>query len=171
MAMRHLVELGHRKIAHLAGPQSLSTGVVRRRAFRQALQDHGLKDVPERLVDCATWSEAAGAEGAAKLIGSGAEFTAVLAGNDLLALGCYDALAAHGLACPDDVSVVGFNDMPFADKFAPPLTSVRIPQYEIGAAAARLLLEELREPGRYPRSVVLPLTLSTRASTASPKPS
>jgi LacI family transcriptional regulator len=105
-----------------------------------------------------------------QLLDSGVEFTAVLAGNDLLALGCYDALAGHGLSCPNDVSVVGFNDMPFVDKFAPPLTTVRIPHYEIGAAAARLLLEELREPGRYPRSVVLPLTLSVRDSTAPPKP-
>ena len=75
-------------------------------------------------------------------------------GNDLLALGCYDVLAERGLRCPDDVSVVGFNDMPFADRFDPPLTTVRIPHREIGAAAADLLLERLGDaegagtPGR-----------------------
>lgn len=166
MAVRHLVELGHERIAHLAGPQDLSTGVARLRAFRQALQDHGLEDPAERRVACRAWSEEAGAEGAAALFDSGAEFSAVLAGNDLLALGCYDVLSARGLRCPEDVSVVGYNDMPFIDKFSPPLTSVRIPHYEIGAEAARLLLEEVRQPGRHPRSIVLPLTLRVRGSTA-----
>ena len=166
MAMRHLVELGHRRIAHLAGPQDLSTGVARLRAFRQALEDHGLEHVPERVVACQGWTQAAGAEAADRLFDSGAEFTAVFAGNDLLALGCYDALARRGLRCPGDVSVVGFNDIPFIDRFNPPMTSVRIPQYDIGAEAARLLLEELREPTRHPRSVVLPLKLRVRGSTA-----
>ena len=165
MAMRHLVELGHRRIAHLAGPQDLSTGVARLRAFRQALEDHGLENDAERVAVCKEWTQAAGAEAADRLFDSGAEFTAVLAGNDLLALGCYDALARRRLSCPDDVSVVGFNDMPFVDRFSPPMTSVRIPHYEIGAEAARLLLEELREPGRHPRSIVLPLKLCVRGST------
>jgi len=170
MAVRHLIDLGHTKIAHLAGPQDLSTGVTRLRAFRQALQEYGLEDVPERRVACRSFSESAGVEGAGRLLDSGTEFTAVLAGNDLLALGCYDALASRGLRCPVDMSVVGFNDMPFTDKFSPPLTSVRIPHYEIGAEAARMLLEELRQPGRHPRSMVLPLKLCLRGSTAPPKP-
>jgi LacI family transcriptional regulator len=168
LAVRHLVELGHDKIAHLAGPQDLSTGVSRLRAFRQALQDHGLPDDPRRLVICSSWTETAGASALRGLLDSTVEFTAVLAGNDLLALGCYDALVERGLSCPDDVSVVGFNDMPFMDKLAPPLTTVRIPHYELGAEAARLLLADLREPGRHPRSVLLPLTLIVRASTAPP---
>jgi LacI family transcriptional regulator len=167
-AMHHLVQLGHTRIAHLAGPQGLSTGVARLRAFRQALEDNGLEHTPERIAACAEWTQAAGAEAAGRLLDSGAEFTAVLAGNDLLALGCYDALAERGLRCPGDVSVVGFNDIPFIDRFSPPMTSVRIPHYEIGAQAARLLLEELREPGRYPRSIVLPLKLCIRGSTARP---
>jgi LacI family transcriptional regulator len=171
LAARHLHELGHRRIAHLAGPQDLSTGVTRLRAFRQALDDLGLEDLPERIVVCGEWSQAAGAAAAARLLDSGAGFTAILAGNDLLALGCYDALAQRGLRCPEDVSVVGFNDIPFIDRVGPPLTSVRIPQYEIGAEAARLLLEELREPGRHPRSIVLPSRLCVRGSTAPPAPS
>jgi LacI family transcriptional regulator len=168
MAVRHLVDLGHRKIAHLAGPQNLSTGRTRLRAFRDALQDHGLPDDPERTVICDAWAEAAGARGCTTLLESDVEFTAVLAGNDLLALGCYDALAEHGLTCPQDVSVVGFNDMPFVDKVNPPLTTVRIPHYELGAEAARLLLADLQEPRRHPRSVVLPLKLVVRQSTAPP---
>jgi LacI family transcriptional regulator len=166
MAMRHLVELGHTKIAHLAGPQDTSTGRNRIRAFRQALQDHDLEDTPERLAVCHHWTEVAGAEGMNRLLDGGAEFSAVLAGNDLLALGCFDALAEHDLSCPEDVSVVGFNDIPLMDKLRPPLTTVRIPHYEIGAEAARLLLEVLHEPSRHPRSILLPLTLVVRGSTA-----
>jgi LacI family transcriptional regulator len=169
MAVRHLVELGHHKIAHLAGPQSLSTGQARLRAFRHALQDHGLEDAPGRVVICEAWSEAAGARGFIELLDSGAEFTAVVAGNDLLALGVYDALPERGLTCPGDVSVVGFNGMAFIDKVTPPLTTVQIPHYELGAEAARLLLADLREPGRHPRSLLLPLKLVIRQSTAPPK--
>ncbi len=91
------------------------------------------------------------------LLDSGPEFTAVLAGNDLLALGVYDALSERGLRCPDDISVVGFNDMPFMDKVSPPLTTVRIPHYEIGAEAARLLLEVLIRPGPPSAFAVAPI--------------
>jgi LacI family transcriptional regulator len=168
MAMRHLVELGHRKIVHLAGPQTLSTGVNRLRAYQHALTDHHLELDPERVVVCDAFTEDAGAKALNQLIDDGVEFTAILAGNDLLAVGCYDALAGHGLSCPGDVSVVGFNDTQFMDKLRPPLTTVRIPHYEIGAEAARLLLEELRSPGRHPRSVLLPLSLVVRQSTAPP---
>ncbi len=165
MAMQHLVELGHTKIVHLAGPQDLSTGVNRRRAFLSNLEDLHLPAEKGRTIICEAWSEEAGAKAMRTLLDSGPEFTAVLAGNDLLALGVYDALAERGMRCPDDVSVVGFNDMPFMDKVSPPLTSVRIPHYDIGAEAARLLLEVLNDPGRHPRSLLLPLTLSVRSST------
>ncbi|MBE1491563.1 LacI family DNA-binding transcriptional regulator [Plantactinospora soyae] len=168
LAMRHLVELGHRRIVHLAGPQGLSTGLSRLRAFRQALADHDLDNAPERLVVCRSFTESAGAEAVHGLLSAGVDFTAVLAGNDLLALGCYDALGEQGLRCPEDVSVVGFNDMPFIDKLSPPLTTVRIPHYELGAEAARLLLEGLNEPQRHPRSILLPPTLVVRRSTAPP---
>ncbi len=169
MAMRHLTGLGHREIVHLAGPQDLSTGVTRRQAFRQALEDLGLPDGDDRVVGCAAWSEAAGAEAMERVVASDVPYTAVLAGNDLIALGCYDALERHGLSCPGDVSVVGFNDMPFIHRVAPPLTSVRVPHYEIGAEAARLLLEVLQDTDRHPRSLLLPLSLSVRGSTAPPR--
>jgi LacI family transcriptional regulator len=85
-----------------------------------------------------------------------------------MALGCYDVLAERGLTCPDDMSVVGFNDMPFSERFSPPLTTIGIPHYEIGAAAAELLLERLQEPAGPARHVVLAPTLVVRGSAASP---
>ena len=91
-----------------------------------------------------------------------------MAGNDLMALGCYDVLAARGMACPDDMSVVGFNDMPFSERFDPPLTTIGIPQYEIGAAAAELLLERLQDPDATAREVTLAPRLVVRGSTGAP---
>ena len=168
MAVTHLAELGHRRIAHLAGPQMTSTGVVRARAFRHAIRDHGLDDDPSLTVECGYWSEAEGAAALRRLLDSGADFTAVVAGNDLIALGCYDVFAERGLTCPGDISVVGFNEMPFLDKMNPPLTTVAIPHYEIGSEAARLLLDTIEEPDRHPRSVLLGPSLTVRNSTAPP---
>jgi LacI family transcriptional regulator len=86
----------------------------------------------------------------------------------MIALGCYGALAELGLRCPEDVSVTGFNDMPFVDKQRPALTTVRIPHYEIGYEAARLLLERIANPASPPKRVVLPVELVVRNSVASP---
>ncbi|HEX5494492.1 MAG TPA: LacI family DNA-binding transcriptional regulator [Mycobacteriales bacterium] len=167
-AVDHLVGLGHRRIAHLAGPPQTSTGMGRLRAYRQALRDHGIDDDARLTATCASWTQAEGARAVRSLLDGGAEFTAVLAGNDLLALGCYDALEERGLACPESVSVVGFNDIPFVDRLRPPLTTVRIPHYQIGVEAARMLLDTLRDPDRHPHSVLLPVTLVVRQSTAAP---
>jgi LacI family transcriptional regulator len=166
LAVKHLVELGHRRIAHLAGPLSTSTGVTRARAFRNAVRDFDLDAGPELMVSCDYWSEEAGAQSLRRLLDDGIEFTAIVAGNDLIALGCYDVFAERGIDCPSDVSVVGFNDMPFLDKLRPPLTSVAIPHYQIGVEAARMLVESLEEPDRAHRSVLLPLSLTVRGSTA-----
>ena len=161
----HLVELGHRDIAHVAGPQSVSTGVVRERAFRAAMRNHGLPD--PRVVVADAYSEPAGRTALLQLLADDPP-TAVVAGNDLLAIGCYDALDETGLSCPDDVSVAGFNDMPFVSRLRPSLTSVRVPQYELGVEAARLLLDRLRDHTVAPHVVLLPVTLMVRGSTATP---
>jgi LacI family transcriptional regulator len=163
----HLVGLGHRDIAHIAGPLTISTGAVRQRAFRAAMQSHGLRD--DRIVEAEAYSDAAGRVALLELFADHVP-TAVVAGNDLLALGCYDALEETGLSCPDDVSVVGFNDMPFISRLRPPLTSVRVPQYELGVEAARLLLDRLSGRTMTPRVVLLPVQLVVRGSTAPPPP-
>ncbi len=164
----HLTALGHTRIAHLAGPSDTSTALVRERAFHAAVREARLPDDGSLTVRCDRWSAEAGAEATRKLLGSGTDFTAVVGGNDLIALGCLDVLSDAGLSCPDDVSVTGFNDMPFLDRLSPGLTTVRVPHFDIGAEAARMFLECLREPARVPRSVVLPASLVIRASTAEP---
>jgi LacI family transcriptional regulator len=165
MAVSHLAALGHTRIAHLAGPMDTSTGVARARAFRHAIRDHGLADDPALIVEAGYWSETEGATALRTLLERDIRFTAIVAGNDLIALGCYDVFAELGIRCPGDISVVGFNDMPFLDKMNPPLTTVRIPQYEIGGEAARLLLDTIDDPERHARSVLLPPSLVVRAST------
>jgi LacI family transcriptional regulator len=169
MAVRHLASLGHRRIAHLAGPPNTSTGVVRARSFRSTMRDLGLDDDPALVATCRFWSEAEGASALRGLLDRDLGFTAVVAGNDLIALGCYDVFAERGIDCPGDISVVGFNDMPFLDKLRPPLTTIAIPHQEIGAEAARLLLESIAEPDRQVRSVLFPLALVVRGSTTAPR--
>jgi len=112
------------------------------------------------------FTEIEGARCCGELLDSGRDFTAIVAGNDLLALGCYDALEAHGLRCPDEVSVVGYNDMPFVDRFRPALTTVRVPHYELGATAAGLMLEQLRGTDPPARQLLLAPELVIRGSTA-----
>lgn len=133
------------------------------------MRDLGLDDDPGLVISCDYWSEDAGAAGLRTLLDSGAEFTAVVAGNDLIALGCYDVFTERDIDCPRDVSVVGFNDMPFLDKLRPPLTTVAVPHQQIGAEAARLLLDAIADPTRPARSVLLPLNLVVRGSTAPPR--
>lgn len=169
MAVKHLADLGHQRIAHIAGPLDTSTGVVRANAFHAAVRDLRLDDDPSLVVEAAYWVEENGAIAMRRLLDAGTEFTAVVAGNDLIALGCYDVFAERGISCPEDVSVVGFNDMPFLDKLRPPLTSVAVPHHQIGVEAARMLLEIINEPDRPPRSVLLPVTLVVRGSTAQPR--
>jgi len=142
--------------------------VVRARAYASSVRALGLADGPGLVVACDYWREEVGAVALRRALDDGTEFTAILAGNDLIALGCYDVFAERGIRCPEDVSVVGFNDMPFLDKMRPPLTTVAIPHQRIGAEAARLLLELIADPQREPRSVLLPLTLVVRGSTAPP---
>ena len=103
----------------------------------------------------------------AEILDNDNAFTAVVAANDLLALGCYDALQERGLSCPEDISVTGFNDMPFVDRLSPPLTTLHIPHDELGVQAARLLLEEIRDPDFEARTVRLDPTLIVRGSTRS----
>ena len=169
LAVEHLAQLGHRRIADLGGPHALSTGYQRHEGFIATMRELGLEPDPDLILVGDNFTEASGARICRELIERGAPFTAIVAGNDLMALGCYDALSQHGLVCPDDVSVVGFNDMPFAARFNPPLTTVRIPHYEMGAKSAELLLELLQNPDAPPRQVLLQPELVVRGSSAPPR--
>ncbi len=169
LAVDHLVALGHKRIAHLAGPETLSTGLARRLGFEQAMREHGLSAKNRVAADAYSVDSGQVAMHALLTKRDKTHFTAVVAANDLLALGALQALKQAGLSVPSDVSVVGHNDMQLLDQVNPPLTSVRIQHYEMGRRAARLLLDALRHrPGSQDATVVLRPQLVVRASTTVP---
>jgi LacI family transcriptional regulator len=167
MAVEHLAALGHRRVAHIAGPQGTSTGLLRYRGFTEAMEDGGLA-VEKELIAHAEAFTIAGGQKAARTLLAERPPTGIVAANDLLALGAYAALTEAGLRCPEDVSVVGFNDMPFADRFAPPLTTIHIPHGHIGERAAELLLERIDDPAATPQTLMFEPSLTVRDSTAAP---
>ena len=166
LAVDHLFALGHRAVGHVAGPGNISTGQARRAGFLAATKAHGLAAPTVAIAD--SYSIAAGERACARLLDSGRRISAIVAANDLLALGCYDELKRRGLACPGAVSVTGFNDMAFADRFDPPLSSVRIPHRLMGAEAARLLLAQIANPRAPKQEIKLQPELVVRGSTAPP---
>jgi LacI family transcriptional regulator len=167
LAVDHLLQLGHRKLAYIGGPLNTSTAAGRREGFIAALKAYRLSVREKLIVDCASFTVQAGAAAARALLATANRpFTAIVAANDMLALGCYDALNEAGLACPKDMSITGYNDMPFADRFNPPLTTLRIPHDQIGVQSGLLLLRMMRDPTVIVPSVQLEPHLVVRGSTA-----
>lgn len=165
LAVEHLAGLGHARIGHVAGPQALSTGAMRRRGFAAAGLALGRRALP--VEEAASFSREAGRAACAALLDAHPATTAIVAANDLLALGCYDALRASGRACPDDVSVTGYNDLPLMDLVDPPLTTVRFRHRDMGAEAARLLLARMAGQ-EMAGDVLLRPEMVLRGSTAPP---
>jgi LacI family transcriptional regulator len=172
LAVGHLVQAGHRRIAHLGGPLALSTGQSRYQGFQAAMAEAGLAVDPRLVVFAAAFSIAEGHRLGRRLLAARPGCTAVAAANDMLAVGCCEALEEAGLSCPGDVSVTGFNDMPFVDRLRPPLTTVAFPHYQLGTQAAGLLLARLAgsRPARPAPAVRLAPRLVVRGSVAAPGP-
>jgi LacI family transcriptional regulator, galactose operon repressor len=168
MAISHLARLGHTRIAHIAGPQEASTGVARLRGFRDGMAAHGLEVREDLIAYAGRYTVEEGTRCALELLADRGAFTAVAAANDMLAVGCYAALDEVGLQCPDDISVIGFNDMPFIDRLRPPLTTVRFPHYQLGTEAAQLLLERIGERDTPVKILYLAPELIVRKSAAAP---
>lgn len=168
LTVDHLVGLGHKRIGQISGPQSLSTGYLRREGFIDAVKANGLKRGQWASVDSEAFTRDAGRKACQALLEKLPTLTAIAASNDLVALGCYDILRERGRRCPQDVSVVGHNDMPFVDALQPALTTIRIPLREMGAQAGRLILQRIAEPASDGVSIMLRPELIVRESTAAP---
>jgi LacI family transcriptional regulator len=166
MAVAHLAAEGHKRIAHIAGPQEVSTGFSRYRGFLSAMEAHGLEADPDLIITAKAFSIEEGLRCTRALLERRSDCAAVAAGNDMLAIGCFAALEEAGLNCPADLSVVGFNDMPFMDRLRPPLTTIRFPHYQLGTEAAQLLLERIGGQGGPVRVIYLAPELVVRGSTA-----
>ncbi|WP_432052641.1 LacI family DNA-binding transcriptional regulator [Streptomyces xiamenensis] len=168
----HLLSLGHRRIGYLAGPAARTTTRHRLEGHRAALAEAagagagGPQDT-DRLTVHGGYDRSSGYDGALELLRREPELTAVVAANDTVALGACAALRDRGLRIPEDISVAGFDDLPFAIDAAPALTTVRIPLHEAGARAGRLALG--REDAPAGRVATLPADLMVRASTAPPR--
>lgn len=164
LAAQHLIELGHTRIAHLTGGRSHLNLGERCRGFIKALRAAGLKPV---AILRGPHSYRGGYELCVQLLRrSGKRPTALFCGNDFMAIGAMRALREAQLNVPEDVAIVGFDDIEIAEMLATPLTTVYQPKYEMGQAAVRILLRHLAERDAFrPEHVVLPTRLVVRAST------
>ena len=166
MAVTHLIELGHTRIAHIAGPGRADTATRRRAGYEQALRSHGLS-VDDDLVVTADYTPEGGAEAVRQLLASGVDPTALFVANVASAIGVLRALRDAGKDVPGDVSVIAVHDLPLVGYLAPPLTTVRMPLRELGARAVDLLLAT--DPSAPITEVVTtPIELVVRQSTAPP---
>jgi DNA-binding LacI/PurR family transcriptional regulator len=163
-AVRHLLDLGHGTVHHIAGPVAFQEAVQREQSWRATLADAGVV-APAPLIG--DWSAASGYALGRELLETHDDVSAIFVGNDQMALGVLRALHEAGRSVPDDVSVVGFDDMPEAEFFTPPLTSVRQDFTEVGERALHLMLGRL-DDGAAPERVVIAPQLVVRASTAAP---
>jgi len=156
---------GHRDIAAIAAPQDLSTARERLEGLRAGLAAHGLDLHPERVVFVPRMDAEEGWRAAQTLLDRRAAPPHVIVGvNDLVAIGALQACQARGLACPSDISITGYNDIPLVDLIDPPLTTVTMDLPEIGARSADLLLTHLRDPATEPTLVRVRPELKLRAS-------
>lgn len=144
LVTQHLIDLGHRCIAEICGPQSWYGAQARHTSWRDTLLAAGLEPGPSVEGD---WTSRSGYEAACALLASGAEFTGLVVGNDQMALGAMAALRERGLRVPEDVSVVGFDDIPEAAYFAPPLTTVRQNFAALGEQSVEYLMALIENPG------------------------
>ena len=165
-AVEHLYALGHRRLAFVGGPTDTSNGPGAGLASTRASCGSACRNrwpwKPRPLTRRPAYAAAQ------SLLTEHPDVTAVIAGNDLIAIGIIAAADERGRRCPADISVVGFNDMLLAGRLRPPLTTIRIPQYDLGARAAELLMALVADPGRTPETVLISGELIVRGSTAPP---
>lgn len=165
LAARHLLELGHRDIACVVGPSDLTPSAGRIAGFRRALGEAGI-DLPDNAVVRGNGRHDGGARAVAELMERSVDFSAVFAFNDEMAIGVIGALHRCGRRVPDDVSVIGFDDIPYAAAVYPAVTTIAQPIAEMGRLGLRLLLDRIRDPVRPPNRVLLSTRLMQRESVA-----
>jgi LacI family transcriptional regulator len=161
-AVRHLISRGHRAIGMLAGPERSFSGQVRLGGFLGALSDAGIVCDPDWVQNCAPMVDTS-QEAAVDLLTRHPQLTALVCFNDLVAVGAMKACASLGRSVPEDVAIVGFDDIPLAELVTPPLTTIHVPRYELGQLAGKTVLAQIRgEKSRNER--VLPVEFIVRGS-------
>jgi LacI family transcriptional regulator len=165
-AAQHLLKLGHKRIAYLTGPSASPWAQERLEGYRRALREAGL-DVDDRLIFQAGSTIEDGTKAAQQMLNESCNATAVQAVNDLVAVGCAEALLAHGLRIPEDISLVGFGNIMTAEHFRVPLATIRQPKFRLGIVAVDAMMQLLK--GQRPEIKRLPAEFIERKSTAPPK--
>ncbi len=166
-AVRHLVSLGHKRIVHIAGSHEIHSAVVRQQAFIDSMKRH-LPGEPEPKIFEGDFRFEGGRLAASRMLAEKRRPTAVVVANDLMALGAMQELKAAGLRVPQDMSIVGFDDISFASLSEPALTTVCSPRLEIGRRAVEALLLTVDRPHQIGIEVKIPTYLIKRDSTAPP---
>lgn len=164
-AARHLLELGHRAIAQVGGPAAEDCAQERSLGFEMALREAGIEPEPLYTYE-GDWSATSGYQALRYFLQRQPLPSAIVAQNDRMAVGVIRAARDVGLRVPEDLSVIGFDDMPLASYFDPPLTSMRQDTFQFGAAAAGMLIDILEYPGQPRQLLRFPASLVVRGSTA-----
>ena len=159
LATEHLIASGRRRIAAITGREDTQVGVARYQGYREAMAVAGLDHT---RVEPADFTEAGGAQAMARLLDRRPDLDAVFAASDMMAAGALRTLTAAGRSVPGDVAVVGFDDLPFARRTAPPLTTVHQPVQDLGREMAKMLISLMA--GEHPSPLILPTHLVLRAS-------
>ena len=165
-SVRHLIDLGHRNIGFIMGPKETSTSRDRHKGATKYLTSEGIRTDPNLTV-WGGYTHASGYSALLTLMQQPQPPTAIVCGNDTIAIGVLEAACKHGFDVPKDLSVIGFDDIPMAGWEMIRLTTIRQPTAEIAATAARRLVGRIRDPGLAPRHDVLPVNLVQRNTTAS----
>lgn len=163
-ATRHLIDIGCRRIACITGPSRTTTAAERLRGFRQALEDAG-RGLDPALVVLENFKEDGGRDGVRRLLELGEWPDGLFVANNLMTMGALEALEDAGARVPDDVALIGFDDLPWARHVRPRLSTVAQPTYDLGREAATLLAARIAGQGGAMRTVVLPPTIHVREST------
>ena len=163
-AVAHLLALGHRRVGAIIGQQDITTSHERRAGYEQALADFHLPFDPNLIHQADFRQVDDSRRKALELLSLSDRPTALFTGNTLITLGALSAIHAQGRRIPDDMALVAFDDIPWADLLSPPLTAVRQPTYALGRTAAEMLLARMAHPERRPEQVRLPVELIVRQS-------
>lgn len=165
LAAQHLLSLGHRRVAQLRGPDDIFSCLQRAEGFSKTIAEAGATEVVIRETARTGTADEGRAMMRQLLDRKRGLPTGIFCHHDLMAFGALGVASEAGLACPDDVSIVGYHDLPHVERIVPPLTSIRLPREELGRTAATMLLEQLTTPDHQPKWRKLPPSLVVRRST------
>ena len=166
LAVKHLIELGHKTIAHISGPLKFPMCVDRIKGYKSALQEHGIQ-FEEELMKNGDFTPLSGYYAMKELLMQGRSITAVFAANDQMAIGAIKAINEAGFKIPDDIAIIGFDNLFASTIITPSLSTINVPKYKMGSTAVEILIDRITNPDKKEKEVVtLPSNLIIRQSTS-----